>query len=330
MKSSHDMQQTKCLPQIRASQRITMDQLATVSMLSCSDSIADAARKLAMSPSTFSRNLHEAEQALGCSLLNRSQRQCELSPAAKKFLPYAQQLLQIHKDTNLFMANWRSSRQGLMNLASTTSIMSVMLPILTQKLRSEFGFASLSLQIAQSQDIMERLLNGRASMGLVSEFENNPGFRTTPVLTAQLGLLAASDCSLPSRIDSFDDLANVPFIRMSDQSSINRALQRAGIFFENYFKAPIMVDCVATAIDLAKREGLVMLTSGIAASQVQSLGMRFIPLPDLLPAVVTYVVSRKNVQFDDTQEIMRDMLCTSAREAPWHPSVQIVGRYAHT
>jgi DNA-binding transcriptional LysR family regulator len=197
-------------------------------------------------------------------------------------------------------------------------------------LRGEFGVASMSVQVTPSTEVVRQVLDGVATLGVAVSAGESPLLRCTPVLSAPLGLLVAPGCPIPEKIESLADLASVPMVRLTGQTPVTRILQQAGVDFSSYFNATVSVACVVTAFELMREERMATIASGIVASHAHANGMRFIPLPQLLPTAMVHVVSRRDMQFDERQEIMRDVLRSSICSTSWHPSVRPVGRAVAT
>jgi DNA-binding transcriptional LysR family regulator len=285
------------------------------------ETFVQAARELTISQPSLSRNIHELEQALGKVLFLRADHRMELSSAGRQLLPLAIDLLSAHLLAMEQIAQLRSSRAKIFRAIASPWMVPLMTAPLLKLLQAEFDFSSVAGQSATCGDVEVRVASGEVPLGVSAGFTAQPELRCTPVLEAPLGVLVATGCAMPSHIDTLDALVNIPLVRLDDQASTSKLLQQLSQPFNAYLQAAVCLPCVTSGFDLIQQSGMGMITSGLEASHPQAIGMRFIPLPQLLPNVTVRVVSRRGNMIDPTQERMREILCDSLCDVDWHPSV---------
>ncbi len=66
------------------------------------------------------------------------------------------------------------------------------------------------------------------------------------------------------------------------------------------------------------------ITSGFGATHPQAQGLRFIPLPDLLPKQTVSLICKRDQTTNVHQMFMKRLTTSCAREAHWHPSVKVI------
>lgn len=292
--------------------------------------LSEAARCLSVSQPAISRSISEMEEALGYALFHRTAQGVQLTPEGEDFLEKARQLLETHAEAQAALRRWRASKAGNIRVGGSASVMPVVIPALWRKLHAEFGGANVSVLDGSSTQVQLDILAGRTALGICSGVENNPEFRATLVMEAQLGLILPSSLPLPDDIQSVHDLSTLPLARYGDDFFITRLLREQHSHFAAYFNAPLAVNSIASAIDLVQRERIAVVASGITASNVAATGLRFVALPSLLPKVRVYVISRRADEFDIAQEQLRDILQEAILETPWHPSVRVIGSCSST
>lgn len=281
----------------------------------------EAARELAISQPSLSRNIQELEQAVGKGLFQRSNTGIELSSAGHQLLPHAVELLSAHQLAMDLISSRHSSRMKLFRAVASPWMVPLMAVSLLSALKAEFDAPNATIQSAACDDVERQVANGEASLGVCASRTVQPELRCTPVLEAPMGLLVATGSALPSHIDTLDMLSNIPLVRLCDQAPSTKLLQQWGQPFSAYFQAPVCLPCITSGFGLVQHAGMGMITSGVEASHPQAVGMHFIPLPHLLPLAQVRVVSRRGNVIDTTQERMRELLCESLRDVDWHPSV---------
>lgn len=287
--------------------------------------IGAAARRLYRSQPYLSRSIKELEEALGVPLFCRSRTGVSLSEHGQTFLPMAKRLLLYCSDAHASMKQWRDAHTPSMSVTGSIAVMHVILPTLLRSMRSAFGCASMTVGEALSADVVKQVVEGRATLGVCSDVEHHAMLRYTPVLEAQFGILGRPDCQIPERINSLRDLQGLTFVRCADDAFVTRALHAAGVEFPAYFDSSVKVARVPAATELLHAFRMATVATGISASHARAAGLRFVPLPGLLPAATVNIVSRKDALYDEKAEQLREVLRHSLHDAPWHPEVRRLG-----
>jgi DNA-binding transcriptional LysR family regulator len=133
-----------------------------------------AAERLHITQSTVSARIQTLERQLGASLLRRGRGGAELTPAGKRFLRHAKNLVrtieQARHDVGL-PAGYR----GSLTLRGRIALWDGFLPQWTDWMRTQMPDISLRLEIGFEEDIMQGLVQGSIDIGLMYTPENRPG-----------------------------------------------------------------------------------------------------------------------------------------------------------
>lgn len=300
---------------------LTLRHFAAFVAASRCNTFVEAARELSISQPSLSRNILELEHAVGKDLFQRSNNGIALSSAGHQLLPNAIELLAAHQLAWDQIVSRHSSRTKQLRAVASPWLVPLMAVSLLNALKAEFDAANLTIHAADCDDVERQVAAGDASLGVCASRNLQPDFRCTPVLEAPMGLLVAPGFAVPPNIDTLDVLATLPLVRLCDQAPLTKLLQQWGQPFSAYFQAPVCLPCVSSGFELVQHAGMGMITNGIEASHPRAAGMRFIPLPQLLPHAQVRVVSRRGNAFDSAQERMREIVCESLCKVAWHPSV---------
>lgn len=311
---------------VRASQKFTLSQIRAFVGAARHGTFSRAALDLGISQSALSRCIKDLELALGVGLFERSSRGVGLSRAGRAVLPKAEQLVLEYAKTQAFLAAQRSRQRGVLRVAADASVAPVVLDTLTRMLRRHAPAVDLELLAMGSEEAVHHVSTNTASLGLCGSMEGHPMLRYTPVLAAQLGLIVPPGCNVPESPGSLDDLEGIPFVRLADCTPVTRTLRQHDVHFPAYFDSRVVYTCLSAAFDSMREKGMVAVATGIGASLPQTHGMRFIPLPGLLPSLSVYLVSARYADCNPLAEQLRDLVRTSVHDSPWHPSVQRLNR----
>lgn len=310
---------------VPSSQKFTLGQMQAFLAAAEASSFSAAAKTLKVSQPSLSRGIAEMEEALSCVLFSRTKQGIELSEAGHAFREKALRVAEAHAQAQASLHNWRAAKSGRLKLVGSATVMPVLLSALVDALKREYGDAALEVDSAVSPEVRRRVLEGESTLGVSVDAEEHPALRYTPVLAAQLGLMASPRLALPESITSLDDLMGVPILKYGSDTQVTRLLIHHGVRFDSYFASPVAVSCMMASFDLAHQGQAAMVCSGISASNVRAAGLKFIPLPGLLPVVNVSIVSRQDATFDPAQERLRCVLRAAIHDAQWHPSVLRTG-----
>jgi DNA-binding transcriptional LysR family regulator len=283
--------------------------------------LSRAAQQVFQAQSAFSRCIQDLEEELGEKVFKRSHSGVSLTEAGQAFLPYAHKLLAAHSDAVLGLDNWRANRSGKLILAGSNAVMPMVLPTLLERLRIEFDQPSIELQDGSSAQVIASVLASRSSLGICAVTSQQPELQCIPLLDVPLGLIVGEHCTLPASIQTLDDLNGVPMLRFCDDAVITQTLRAHGIAFDAYFKSTVVSSGVPISFPLVRGKNMAMVASGIGATHPQADGLKFVPLPGLLPSAQVSLIYRKDAGFDPHQHILREVVRDSVLATDWHPTV---------
>lgn len=309
----------------RSGQSLTSDQFTAFLVVAECNSFSQAADRLGLSQPALSQRIKKIESVFGAELFDRSNRQVKLSSHGEALLPLATGVLRATHDAQHGMAQFKKVGTAPLSVVGSPSVMPLLTCGLLQMLQQEFGRTAMHVSESLGGVIRQQLLDGQAALGVFPDIDMHPHLRYTPVLDAQMGLLASPSCKLPQTIASLDALADVPMVRCSEQAINTRMLRANCPEFRAYFEAAVAVDDVQSTIDLIRGGFMVTVATGVGASHANANGLVFVPLPGLLPVIHVYIVSRRDAVFDTRQERLRNLLRQSIHDVPWHDSVRRVG-----
>ena len=303
---------------------ITLKQVRGFLAASACSTFSQAAPQVFLSQPAFCRLIQELEAAVGEALFVRSSQGTRLSSAGKAFLPHAERLMACFSATVAGMAKWRSAGQGQFVLAGIHVVMPLVLPMLLSRLQENFESPTLQFEGGTSKQVIASVLQGRADCGIctvLGDPHDQPELHCTPLLQAPLGLLANPDFALPARICSLADLKGVKLARYSDDSVISRLLQSHATAFDAYYASHMVCTNISAAYALVRGGEVAAVASGFGSNHPQAAGLRFVPLPGLLPTLSVSLISKRDATFDDQRALMKELTRVCVLGAQWHASV---------
>lgn len=283
-----------------------------------------AASMVCLSHAAFANAILELEASLGEELFVRTRHGNQLSCAGVAFLPDALRLMDCYSTALASLGKWRDAQQCHFVLAGNNSIMPTVLRDLLDRFRANFETVSFEYEECTSQRVIESVRQGLANCGLCSVFAARPELHCTPLLEAPLGILCHPAYQLPESFSALHDLNGLSLLRFSDDSDVTQLLRLHPVSFDAYHGAPIVCNSLPAAYAMLQGGYVAAITSGIGATHVQAQGLRFIPLPDLLPKQTVNLVCKRDQPLNVHQIFMKRLTTSCAREAQWHPSVKVI------
>ena len=125
-----------------------------------------AAERIHVSQPAISMQVAELEEQLGLTLFHRSGRGVKLTGAGKLLLGYAQRLAALAVEAEQAMAEVKGLRRGHLAIGASTTIGVYLLPDLLGEYRQRHPDIDLQFDIANTEDIQRRLVDGTLDAGL--------------------------------------------------------------------------------------------------------------------------------------------------------------------
>lgn len=302
---------------------ITLKQVRGFLAASRCSTFRQAAPLVFLSHAAFAHAIQELEAALCEELFARTSQGNQLTSAGAAFLPHAQRLMDCHSAALASMVKWRHAGQSRFALAGSHIVMPTVLPALLGRLHTNFKDLSLVYEEGTSGQVIDSVLQGRADCGVCTVLAEQPELHCTPLLQAPLGLLSHPDFALPASISCLQDLAGLRLVRYSADSVVTQLLQSHAASFKAYHHASVACTSMLAAYSLVQGGYAAAIMSGIGATHPQAQGIRYTPLPGLLPALCVSLVSRRDAPYSDQQALMRELTRVSVLQGLWHASVEI-------
>jgi LysR family transcriptional regulator, flagellar master operon regulator len=166
----------------------------TFLMVAATGNFVAAASRLHVTQSTVSARIHTLETALGARLFQRGRNGAELTPAGKRFLRHAKNLVrtveQAHHDVGL-----PQGFHDVLTLSGRIALWEGFLPHWVAWMREAAPDVSLRLEIGFEADIMQGLIEGTVDIGVMYTPTSRAGLVVEPLFDETL-LLVTSELAL--------------------------------------------------------------------------------------------------------------------------------------
>ena len=232
-----------------------------------------AADQLFLTQPAVTLQIQALENELGVRLFDRTGGKVSLTPQGKILLNHANKLASIAAQAERELGTTQGTVSGELSLGVSTTIAQYVLPKLLGAYLAEHPQVQFSLRSGNTAEIVQLLLDGKVSAGLIEGPAQERGVHTEPFMDDELVLIAPRDFE-SARI-SRAQLQRLPLL-MREQGSGSRrvvetALDKAGLKSKSFQK---VMDLDSTeAIKSAVEAGLgVGFVSRWAISKELELG----------------------------------------------------------
>ncbi len=223
-------------------------------------SFSKAADKLYLSQSTISAHIKNLEKELNKTLMIRTTKSLELSDEGRRFLPYAQRIMET-KD--LALKAMEDNGNYTLNIGASTIPSGYILPGLIAAYNKQNPNVNFEIKQSDSRDIHESLLDSYLELGFVGTKYTNSKLKNIAICSDELLIVCPATEHYINLINSLDPLKNIvkePFI-MREKGS---ATQYEGdIHLENLGIDPKSLMCIAVTNDLESQKAMIQKGLGV-------------------------------------------------------------------
>lgn len=270
--------------------------LISFKTISETKSFSQAASVLGYAQPTITFQIKQLETELGVPLFDRIGNQIRLTLSGQILLDYTLKILSLSDEVKHVIAN-NSAPSGMLRIAGISSLCANILPQLIKEYNEAYPNVTISATTLTKSQVIERVNNGSADIGLYIDFEiPSKDTYTSVVIENPLYFICSSKNDLLSQKTlSVKDLESVPFIATETQCSYRKALEQ--IFSANNITPSILFESENT--EVIKR----FVQSDIGISFLPEISVREelatnklckLNISDRIPTTYINVIHRKN------------------------------------
>lgn len=170
---------------------IKIEMLRCFSTVAQMGNLAEAANRLGRTQSALSMTLKRLEEHLGGHLFE-SDRKSQLTQLGEQVLELAQTELRHFDETVTAIETSAKAPQGLLRIVSVPSVVGLIFPSVISTLTQRYPGLKIELTDADTTQVNDSLLRGRADVGIASAPSMANGIRQIPLFSDRFGLICSS------------------------------------------------------------------------------------------------------------------------------------------
>jgi DNA-binding transcriptional LysR family regulator len=270
--------------------------LVSFKIIAETQSFSRAAIVLGYAQSTISFQIKQLETELGVPLFDRIGNQIRLTDSGRILLDYTIKILSLSDEVKHVIAQ-DSSPSGTLRIAGISSICANLLPELIKKYNELFPDVTISTTTVSKQQVLEKVNNGSADIGLYMDFDKSSKDIFTAVnIENELCFICSTRNTLCNkRMLSIKDLEGFPIIATEPQCCYREIM--TNLFLKNDMAPSILFESENT--EVIKRFvqsdiGISFLPEIAVGEEIATHKLCKLNITDCIPNVYINVIHKKN------------------------------------
>jgi len=281
-------------------------------------SMSRGAEHCGVSQSAASQHVQEVERRLGVTLLDRSKRPLELTPAGRIYNDFCRDVLRREEEFSLSLESLRGDVQGAVRVASIYSAGLSEMSLLSARFAEKYPAAQLHVEYMRPDKIYDAVRDDAADLGLVSYPESSREIAAIPLRDEDMDVAVPPHHPLADRGEIYpSDLNGYAFIGFDEDLRIRRELDRflraqgveinLAMHFDN-------IQMIKEAVALG--QGISILPARTMQAEIEQGRLVAVKLnaPGLVRPVG--IVHRRRKKFNRATDALLGMLVASREPAP--------------
>lgn len=189
-------------------------------------SFSKAAEDLFLTQPTVSGHILILEKSLGLRLFDRTGREVRLTPAGKILFTFASKMLLSRKELINALSEFSQGLRGELVIGASTIPGEYLLPKLLGQFKKEHLHFTLSLKIADTQEIVRHVLEGTVEFGLIGAKLPHPSLYYEKYMEDEIVVISPIDHPLSQQKKvTLEDLLKEPWIIREEGSGTQMAVE---------------------------------------------------------------------------------------------------------
>jgi DNA-binding transcriptional LysR family regulator len=200
-------------------------------------SFSRAAENIFLSQPTISAHIKTLENEVGTPLLDRSQRELQLTEAGKILFQYAQELLEIKEEALSAIQKEYKIVKGHLEIAASSVPGAYLLPGLLKSFHREYPGVTFSVLLRDTKQVLQSIKDYTYDLGFTGEPGMQEGLGQVKLVEDELILITSPETKLPVIEETGSQLPttelkaciniNMPFILREPGSATRKVFEKA-------------------------------------------------------------------------------------------------------
>lgn len=264
-------------------------------------SFTKAADAVCLTQPTVSEHIRALEEALGEKLVDRLGREIQPTPAGRILYRYARDIIQLRDEAIQAIEKYKGNLSGSLLIGASTIPGTYILPQVVGSFKTLYPSIQVTLRIASSSEIVDRIIEGGLEIGLIGARLDDRRILLEEVFSDELLLVVYPEHPWARRGSiSIDEIVGEPFILRERGSGtrivMNDLLETHGFSPSRLRLVAEMGSTEAVRQGIKAKIGISILSARAVAEDLERGTLFAVPLNDIRFSRPFYLAHRKNRQ----------------------------------
>ena len=235
--------------------------------------ISLGAERLHISQPAVSKQIQELERNLGTKLFDRIPRGVRLTESGELLAGYARRLFALEAEAETALGELRGLERGRLAVGASLTIGGYLLPNVLARFHQRYPGIELSVEIANTEEVHMRLLDGAVDIGLTEGFLEHPELEASVFQEDEIVVIVPPGHKLLSEANVTPQRLCMEPLLMREEGSGTRAVVERAFADKGLFPRPVMSLGSIEAIKRAVAAGIgIAMVSGLTTALEEEAG----------------------------------------------------------
>lgn len=188
-------------------------------------SFSRASEELYLTQPTISDHIKALEDEFGCKLFDRLGRTILPTKEAEALYGHALEIIEKANAVREVLGQFKEEPVGELVIGASTIPGTYLLPPVMTSFRKKYPAISFQITIADSKEIVQKVLSHDLLLGIVGAKLNNAPLNYTPLIEDELIVVASPNMTTKNGLQ-FKDLANLPMVLREEGSGTRKEIEK--------------------------------------------------------------------------------------------------------
>jgi DNA-binding transcriptional LysR family regulator len=206
---------------------VNLNHLAIFDAVAQEKTITRAGERLLISQPAVSKQLRLLEKALGAKLVDRESKGVRLTAAGELLAGYSRRLFALADEAEQALAELHGLRRGRLTVGASTTIGIYYLPELLAEYRRLYPQIDLGVEVANTHDIQQALVEHRIDIALTEGFVHWPGLDAKVFLVDDLVPIAPAGHPITKKRVAVEKFCDQALLMREEGSGTREVIEKA-------------------------------------------------------------------------------------------------------
>lgn len=284
-----------------------IEQLKAFVLVASTKSFTRSADSLHVVQSTVTSRIQMLEKQMGKRLFIRDNRNIELSLAGRRFLPYAERMVELSREGKKVVQLGHDYQDQLI-VGSTHVLWDYVLFPVMNTFQESHPTISMRLITEHSSIIIRKMIDGLIDLGVIFYPVHHANLELIPLIEDTFDLVASPSFAIPEEPLGPNDLHGFPYIHLDWGGSFSNWMQQ---MFGAHYLFRLEVDHVSLLLKfLHDRQGLGFVPHSVAKHLIEQKALISLPFKaePPVPKRLIYLVQAKRSSSKENLKKLSDYL----------------------